>query len=190
MKTIKKQSSYLSGFKEKVININTLFVIILSGLMMIFFFFKPLDIKKQEFIDIPLLDIDKFTMYEFDTEGLQTVMIGKRTLRYADRYTVEDIDFTDHSREFIANMKANEGLYKGDIVDLKGDVSYSREDGIAFKSQTLLYNMQTSIAITNDKFVSYKGVSTMNGTSLEYDSKLNKLNSKNVLIKYKLNEKK
>jgi len=157
---------------------------------MIFIFFKPLDIKKQEFIDVPLLDIDKFTMYEFDTKGLQTVMIGKRTLRYSDRYTVEDIDFTDHSKDFIANMKADEGLYKGDIVDLKGNVVYYREDGLSFESPTLLYNTKTAIATTDDNFTASQGTSTMNGHTLIYNAKITKIISKNVLINYKLKEKK
>lgn len=157
---------------------------------MIFLFFKPLDIKKQEFVDVPLLDIDKFTMYEFDTEGLQTVMIGQRTLRYSDRYTVENIDFTDHSENFIANMKADEGLYKGDEVDLKGNVAYYREDGLAFESPTLLYNTKTTIATTDDDFIAYHGASAMHGHTLIYDANITKMVSKNVLIKYQLKEKK
>ena len=155
---------------------------------MIFLFFKPLDIKKQEFIDVPLLDIDMFTMYEFDTEGLQTVMIGKRTLRYADRYRVQNINFTDYSKKFIANMQAQEGIYKGDKVNLKGDVSYTRADGLAFESQTLFYDIKTTIATTDDTYKAYLGTSTMQGKSLEYNSKLNKIHSKDVLIKYTLNE--
>ena len=157
---------------------------------MIFLFFKPLDIKKQEFIDVPFFSIDTFTMYEINTEGLQTIMIGEEALRYSDRYTVENIDFTDISRDFISHMKADKGLYKGDIVDLKGNVFYSREDGLAFESPTLLYNTKTAIVTTDDNFVAHQGVSTMDGHTLKYDSNLNKMYSKNVLIKYKLKERK
>jgi LPS export ABC transporter protein LptC len=158
--------------------------------MMIFVFFKPLEIKKQEFKNVPLLNIDKFTMYEFDVKGLQTVMSGKRALRFSDRYTVNDINFTDYSKEFNSNMKAKRGLYKGDIVDLKGDVRYHREDGLAFKSPTLVYNTKTAIATTNDDYIANFGVNTMIGKSLIYNSKLNRIKSTDVLIKYKLNEKK
>ncbi len=157
---------------------------------MIFVFFKPLEIKKQEFKNVPLLNIDKFTMYEFDVKGLQTVMSGKRALRFSDRYTVEDINFTDYSKEFNSNMKAKKGLYKGNVVDLKGDVRYYREDGLAFKSPTLLYNTKTTIATTDDTYVANFGVSTMKGKTLIYNSKLNRINSTDVLIEYKLNERK
>lgn len=158
--------------------------------MMIFLFFKPLEIKKQEFVDVPLLNIDKFTMYEFNREGLQTVMKGEETLRYSDRYTVSDINFTDYSEDFKANMSAKEGLYKGNTVNLEGNVTYHREDGLAFKSKTLLYNTKTAIAVTNDKYIANFGVSTMQGETLNYNSKLNKIKSKNVSINYKLNERK
>jgi LPS export ABC transporter protein LptC len=157
---------------------------------MIFIFFKPLDTKKQEFVDIPLLDIDKFTLYEFDTNTLQTVMIGKRALRYSDRYTVTNIDFTDHSKDFISNMKADEGLYKGDVVDLKGNVVYYREDGMAFEAPTLLYNTKTAIATTDDDFIAYQDDSTMHGHTLIYNANITKMISSNVLINYKLKEKK
>lgn len=155
---------------------------------MIFFLFKPLDIKKQEFIDVPLLDIDKFTMYEFNLHGLQTVMLGKRTLRYADRYTVQDIDFTDHSKDYTSNMKAKKGVYKDDIVNLEGDVAYYREDGLAFEAKTLLYDTKTATAKTDDAFTAYEGLSTMQGRTLKYNADKNTIYSKNVLIKYKLNE--
>jgi LPS export ABC transporter protein LptC len=158
--------------------------------MMIFLFFKPLEIKKQEFVDVPLLNIDKFTMYEFNREGLQTVMKGEETLRYSDRYTVSDINFTDYSEDFKANMSAKEGLYKGNTVNLEGNVTYHREDGLAFKSKTLLYNTKTAIAVTNDKYIANFGVSTMQGETLNYNSKSNKIKSKNVSINYKLNERK
>jgi len=155
---------------------------------MIFVFFKPLDIKKQEFIDVPLLNIDQFTMYEFDLEGLQTVMTGKHTLRYSNRYIVDEIYFKDYSKDFISSMKADKALYKGDIIDLEGNVSYSREDGLAFVSPTLHYDTQTSIATTSDKFIAYKGKSIMEGKTLKYNSKRNMLHSKNIVIKYQLNE--
>jgi len=153
---------------------------------MIFILFKPLNIKEREFIDVPLLEIGEFAMYELNKMGLETFMIGDKMLRYSDRYTVRNIDFTDDSKGHISNMKANSGLYKDNIVDLKGDISYVREDGLAFESQTMTYNTKTSIAKTESEYVAFRGKSTMRGSSLEYNSLLNKIKSSNVEVNYQL----
>ena len=164
------------------------FLFVLSGLVMIFILFKPLDIKEQKFVDVPLFEIVNFVMHELTSEGLKTFMTGDKTLRYTDRYTVKNIDFTDDSKGHISNMKADRGLYKDDIVDLDGNISYVREDGLAFESQTMTYNTTTSIAKTDSDYVAFRGKSTMKGSSLEYNSVKNKIKSDNVFITYRLKE--
>ena len=155
---------------------------------MIFVLFKPLQIKEQKVAEVPLLDMNEFVMYELDTKGLHTLMAGKKALRYTNRYVVDYVDFTDNSKEFIANMKANKGLYKNNIVDLKGDVFYVREDGLSFESPTMKYNTTTSVATTNDKYVAYREANSMRGTTLEYNSQLQQMKSKKVTMKYKIAE--
>ena len=151
---------------------------------MILFLFHPLKIKENSFEDVPLLDIDTFVMYELNTEGLQTLMTGEKALRYADRYVVDFIDFTDNSKEYISNMKANTGLYKNDIVTLNGDITYIREDGLAFDTQKMIYNMKTAVATTDVDFLAYREKNSMKGTSMVYDSLKDKIYIKNVIAKY------
>ena len=158
--------------------------------MLIFFGFTPMDYKQKIPGDIPLLEMTNFEMHELDTEGLQTIMVGDVALRFKDRYVVEKIDFTDATKNLISNMKANHGIYKGNVVDLKGNVVYYREDGIALETETLNYNTVTAIAQTNDKYVAFQDQNTMYGTSMIYDTLIGKMDSKNVLINYKLSEKK
>jgi len=157
---------------------------------MIFFLFEPMNIKKQEFIDVPLFNIKDFTMYEINKEGLETLMTGEQSLRYADRYIVKKIDFTDNSKELIANMKADSGLYKNEIVDLDGNVTYIREDGLAIDAKNMRYNRKTFMAVTKEPFVAYMGDNKIYGTSLEYNAKEKKILSKKVEVIYQINEKK
>ena len=157
-------------------------------MMMIYFFFQPLTIKQQKFVDVPLLDLRNFTLYKLDTKGLKTIMAGDKALRFKDRYTVDAIDFTDNSKMFVSNMKADYGIYKNNIVDLKSHVTYVREDGLSFKSNSMLYNTKTTIAKTKDSYIAYKDKSTIIGKGLEYNSKLQTLNSNKVTITYKLKE--
>ena len=169
-------------------NINIFFTLLFFALGMIFVFFKPLNIKQQVFKDVPLFNLKTFTMHELNTEGLATLMMGTEATRYSNRYRVKNIDYTDNTKEYIANMKANDGIYRNEIVDLKGDVIYFREDGLTFESQVAKYNKKTSVAHVNAKYVSYRNDDRIKGSSLIYNNKLNRVKSKNVIAKYQLKE--
>jgi len=157
---------------------------------MIFIGFKPLDIKEQKFVDVPLFQLESFTLHELNKEGLVTLMKGSKATRYKDRYNVENIDYTDNSKIFIANMRADNGLYrdKEDIIDLKGNVLYNREDGLIFESDEATYNKKSAIAKTNKDYIIYRDDNRVIGTSLIYDNRLNRVKSKNVVAKYQLKE--
>ncbi|MCX6076695.1 MAG: LPS export ABC transporter periplasmic protein LptC [Campylobacterales bacterium] len=170
------------------ININVFFLFITSSLMMIFFLFEPLNIREQNFIDVPLFEMSSFTLLEFDDKNLITLMTGNNAVRYSDRYKVANIDYTDNSKGYRANMKASDGLYQNEIIDLKGDVVYTREDGLIFKSQTADYNNITKIAHTNSDYVSYQGKNRVVGSSLTYNNVLKKIESKNIVANYQLEE--
>jgi LPS export ABC transporter protein LptC len=155
---------------------------------MILFLFKPLNIKQRDYKEIPLLDVDTFVMYELNNQGLDTMMSGEKALRFKDRYVFDFIDFTDNAKKYIANMKANSGVYKNDIIDLEGDIVYVREDGLSFETQKMSYNTKTSIVKTNDPYVAYMDKDKMEGTSLIYNSLTKELYSKNVTMIYQINE--
>jgi len=158
--------------------------------MMIFFLFEPLNVKKQNFIDIPQFDLANFTLYELDTKGLTTYMIGDKSIKYSNRYEVENMDYTDNSSKLIANMKANNGLYKNDIVDLEGDVVYTREDGLEFITEKIVYNKKTGVANTNKEFIMLRDDNKVVGTSLIYNNILRKSTVTDVVAKYQIEENK
>jgi LPS export ABC transporter protein LptC len=157
---------------------------------MIFIGFKPLDVKQREFVDVPLFQLEDFTLYELNENGLVTLMKGSKAIRFSDRYKVTNIDYTDNSKVFIANMRADDGLYRDleDIIDLKGNVVYNREDGLIFESDEATYNQKSAIAHTNKDYVIYRDKNIVVGKSLLYDNRLNTVKSKNVVAKYQIQE--
>ncbi|MDD5372235.1 MAG: LPS export ABC transporter periplasmic protein LptC [Sulfurimonas sp.] len=169
-------------------NINYFFLFILSCLLMIFLIFKPSEISQQKFGDVPLFSISFFTMHELNTKGLITLMNGDIATRYTDRYTVEKINYTDNSKEYLANMKSNSGIYKDDIVYLDGDIVYAREDGLTFETQKATYNKKTAFATADGDYVLYKGSNIVNGKELKYNNSLERVESKDVVVKYQLEE--
>ena len=57
--------------------INHFFLAIAGGLLMIFFLFKPMEIKQNKHGDIPLFEIENFLLHELQPEGLVTLMKGE-----------------------------------------------------------------------------------------------------------------
>jgi len=169
-------------------NINLFFLFISSILLMILFLFEPMDIKKQEHKDVPMFNIASFTIYELDTKGLNTFISGSKATRYTDRYTIKDMDYTDNSQTYLANMKSNYGVFKDDIVDLIGDVVYFREDGLTFETKKATYNKKTTIAKSKSNFVLYQNKNKVTGTNLVYNNTSNLVSAKNIKIKYQLQE--
>ncbi len=169
-------------------NINIFFALISSVLLSILFLFKPLDIEQREFGDIALFNISAFTVYELNEKGLISLMSGEEGIRYSDRYNVKSMDYTDNSKEFVANMKSNSGIYKDDIVYLNGDVVYFREDGLTFETQKVVYDKKTAIAVADENYVLYRNNNKVTGNRLKYNNVLNKIQSKNVVVKYQLEE--
>lgn len=157
---------------------------------MIFFLFKPLSIKEQSFTDVPLFEVGLFTIYEINTFGLDSILLGTKATRYVDRYDMDNVNFTDNTQKYIANIKANNGVYKNDIITLKQDVIYNREDGLSFSSDEAIYNKKNSIVKTNHKYVAYSGKNKLVGSSLVYNNLKNRTKSKNITVTYQLREKK
>lgn len=164
------------------------FGLILTALIMIFFLFEPMKIKQQNFGDIPMFELTSFTLHELNRVGLQTVMLGDNAIRYEDRYTVSNINYTDNSRDYIANMQAKSGLYKDNIINLEEDVVYAREDGLTFETSKAVYNKKTSIATADSDYTSYRGRNVIKGSFVKYNNSLNRVNSKNVTATYQLKE--
>lgn len=136
-----------------------------------------------------MFELTSFTLHELNRVGLQTVMTGDDAIRYEDRYTVSNINYTDNSKDYIANMKAKQGLYKDNIVELEEDVVYTREDGLTFETSKAIYNKNTSIATADNDYTSYRGENVVNGSFVKYNNSLNRVNSKNVTATYQLKEK-
>jgi len=129
-------------------------------------------------------------MYELDTKSLHTIMIGSAATRYSNRYTVENMDYTDNEKKYIANMKAKHGVYRNNDVVLSGNVTYVRDDGLTFKTQKAVYNKKTTVVTSNVGYVAYLNDSTIKGTYIRYNNSKNRIFSKNVRAKIQLQESK
>jgi len=169
-------------------NINRFFIFICLSLMVVFFFFKPMKLAENKKIDIAGVEVEKFSIHELNTKGLTRIIRGSKALIYKDTYKIIDVDYTDASRDNIANIKAKDGIYKDKTITLNGDVFFTRNDGLVLESQSLSYNEKTSILKTDDKYIMYRDKNKVIGTSFKLNNKLNKVYSKNVDITYDIGD--
>ncbi|MDB2562644.1 LPS export ABC transporter periplasmic protein LptC [Sulfurimonas sp.] len=169
-------------------NINIFFAAIIFSLVLILFLFKPLNIKQQDFGEIPVFELTNFKLMELNKKGLTTVMHGDEGTRYTNRYVVNNIDYTDNTKKYLANMKAVKGIYKEDIVNLEKDIIYKREDGVSFTTQKAVYDKKTSIVTSPTKYVGYIEKNKITGSYIEYNNMLDTIKSRKVTVNYKLKE--
>ncbi len=172
-------------------NINLLISLIAVLLGSIYIFFKPLDIRQVKHTkDIPVLEIQTFTMYELDRRKLVDISSGERAIRYKDRYELFDFIFTDNSNKEIVSISAKKGLYKNDTLTLNGDVFYTKSDGLDFKSQKVFYDRKKGFVRSDTPYVAHLGKSVVHGSYLYYDMNKELLKSKDVDALYYLTNRK
>jgi hypothetical protein len=150
--------------------VNSFFLLLMAGLIGIYIFFSPMNIKETEPKEVSMLDLKQFTMYKIDQIGLQSVMVGSKGQRFTNRYEVYDINLTDDSREHLQNMKADFARYQGEKVLLEGNVRYKSADGMMFLSDEAQYYHRKAVATTQGPFTVVEKSDWLIGRKLYYDS--------------------
>jgi len=173
------------------INANYFFIIVSLVLLSILLLFRPTPVTQtiEDNADIAELELRNFTLYELGVDGLKEIMIGRYGFRYGDRIEVEDIDYTNSSKEHRNNLQADFGIYNNkDLITLEGNVRYYREDGMKFKTDTALINKKDESITAVGPFTLHKESDNAHGTDLFYDSKNGLIKAKNVTAFYTLTE--
>ncbi|SFV52544.1 hypothetical protein MNB_SM-7-1272 [hydrothermal vent metagenome] len=166
-------------------NINVLIFFIAILLGSIFFLFKPLKIQQSKNVkEIAQIEMNNYTMYEFDTQKLVNLAIGKKALRYKDRDVLSHFVFNDNSNDALVSLSANYGVYKNDTIDLKGQVLYTKSDGIEFRSEHVFYDRKKAYAKSDLPYTAFMGKNWIKGRSLYYDLKKDKIRSKDIYAVY------
>ena len=173
------------------LNANYFFIIIALILASILLFFKPIALKKSlhEGKEVPALELHDFTLYEVGLGGLKDIMIGKDGFRYADRLEVNDINYTDSSRKLQNNLLADFGVYDNkELITLKGNVRYYREDGMHFKANKTIIDQKKETMHTVGSFTLSKASDNVVGENLFYDTKKSQSRAKDVTAYFTLPE--
>lgn len=169
------------------LNANTFFIVIFTILVSIWIFFQPKHTQYQETGEIPQLELHNFTLYEVNQTGLKNILAGREGYRYEDRLEVNDINYTDSTKVLKNNITAKFGIYDNvDIITLKGNVRYYREDGLSFQTQEARISQSKELITTDGAFVIQRGKDLFRGTKLFYDYQNSDIKAKRVSGVYTL----
>jgi hypothetical protein len=172
-------------------SINTLIFAIFSVLASIYVLFEPMEVDQSiSKGETPLLELEYFTMYEFDDKSLLDVLSGEKGFRYKDRYILINFIYTDKVDAEVVTLSAEKGLYKNDILTLTKNVHYARSDGFEFESQSAIYDRKGEYVISEVPYTATQWDDVVIGDYLFYDLKKEWAYSTNVKATYHIQEKK
>lgn len=168
-------------------SINGFFFLVLVLLVGMFSYFKPQ--AREEYLtqEVPQFELEQFVIYEITRAKIDRFFEGKHGKHFVDRYEIIDAKFTNNSKMMIESIRSNEALYKDNLIALKGDVHYVREDGFQFRSSEGTYDQNSSCIRTKGAFVLIKDGNKVDGTHLDYNINFDTVSADKVRGSYKLN---
>ena len=144
---------------------------------------KPvtLEIKhpKLDFSDITFENLDAFL---FTPEGLKGELEASRALIYKEHdelYNIRSVLWFD---DYNDTLKADKALYKKNILHLLNNISYRSNNTFLLKSDDLVYNIDTEIAVSNTPFSLEGNRSKVTGNSLVYDTVKREVRASGVIF--------
>ncbi len=129
-------------------SINIFIALVLGLLMGMYLSFSPTYRDEGERGEIPQIELHSFTLYEISSRGIDHVLEGAEGKKFDNRYEITSAKFGDNTKSMYQSIAAGSVHYRDDLVRLKTDVLYRREDGLEFRSAegeyntTLYYNTQ------------------------------------------------
>lgn len=150
-------------------SINLFFFLILGLLVGMFSYFKPHEKQDYKAQEVPQFELEQFVIYEITPSKIDRFFEGEHGKHFEDRYEISGAKFTNNAKPLLESIRADDALYKGDLITLKGNVHYSRSDGLEFRSSEGMYDQNHSLIQTKGPFVLTKDQHKIEGTRLNYD---------------------
>jgi LPS export ABC transporter protein LptC len=168
-------------------SINLFFALLLAFLIGMFGYFKPFTNGVSSTKEIPLFELDKFVIYEISPHKVSHFFEGEHGKRFSDRYEVYHAKFTNNDKTLRESISADNALYQNNIIALKKNVHYLREDGLEFRSNEGMYDENHSLITTQGGFVITKENNKIEGMQLNYNLTLDTVSANRIRGSYQLN---
>lgn len=163
-----------------------LFVFSLSLLILL----KPQEYQKAGNGKIPQMEIEDFTLYELNKEGVKSVVSGTLGRQYKTYYEVENAHYVENKNRLGEHLYADKGKFEKNIAYLNDNVRYFREDGLSFESDHAIYDTSKELLYVPKRFILTQNENIIYGNELHYNAKNGKITAQQIDANYYLEEKK
>jgi len=167
-------------------SINLFFIALLGLLIGMYNYFTPNYTPSNDVGEIPKIELFGFTLYEISHKGIDHILEGKEGKKFDESYTVTSAKFSDNTKTLFQTIKSDNVDYRSDLIKLKGNVHYAREDGLEFRSNEGQYNTDTSVIQTEGGFVITQKSNRIDGKKLHYNNENDTVSADNVRVSYQL----
>lgn len=154
----------------------------------LFVFLEPEKIDKVSGEVIAQLEIEDFTLYEIDENGVTSVVSGSDAKQYVSHYEVENAHYIENKNKLGEHLYADHARFEKDIAYLNDNVRYFREDGLSFESDKAIYNTKKEVLYVPDSFVLTQNENVVYGKELHYNSKTGKIKAEEIDANYYIAE--
>ncbi len=165
------------------------FVILLLFSVSLFFFLKPSSYVKNSDGEIAQLEIEDFTVYELNKEGVKSVLSGTIGRQFSKYYEVENAHYIENKKELSEHLYSDMGRFEKEIAYLDENVRYFREDGLSFESDHAVYNTNKESLYVPKSFILTYNENIVYGQELHYDVISGRISAQKVDANYYLEDK-
>jgi len=153
-------------------------------------FLKPQSYANISEKNVPQLEIEDFTLYEINTNGVQSVVSGTIGWQYETHYEVQKAHFVQNKNKLGEHIYADKGVFEKDTAYLDDNVRYFRDDGLSFESDHAVYNTKQEQLNVPEKFVLTQNKNVIYGSDLHYNSQTGWMRANKIDANYFIEEKK
>lgn len=151
---------------------------------------KPQQYQKTDGEKIPQMEIEDFTLYEINTEGVKSVVSGTIGRQYDLYYEVENAHYVENKNRMGEHLYADRGKFEKDIAYLNENVRYFRDDGLSFESDHAVYDTKKELLYVPKSFVLTQNENIIYGNELHYNAKSGDIDAKQISASYYMKDKK
>jgi lipopolysaccharide-assembly LptC-related protein len=156
----------------------------------LFVLLKPQAYSKSADGQVPQLEIEDFTLYKLDEEGVQSVVSGTIGRQYVSYYEVQNAHYIENKNKLGQHLYSDKGRFEKDIAYLDDNVRYFREDGLSFESDHAVYDTKKEFLYVPKKFILTQNENVVYGKELHYNSITGEVLAQDVDANYYMEERK
>ena len=160
-------------------------------------YFIPVENRISEDIDkdIPLVVFEEPLMFTLTEDSVTKVVDASKAIKYKNRDEMFDAEViiknTKENKKYnLEKLNAKMLISHGDILTLKNNVFYTRDNFMTLSTNKLYYNTKQKVAYNDIAFNGKYNGSTIKGTNLYLDMNKNNFKSKKVHFEIDMKNKK